>query len=154
MTSHNRCQDMRGTLWISRSQFGWTVVRRTGESNPSGCEQPSNASQAWPDTTRTYAVMMLNVVVPTFANSKDGAPSVVLVRTARLKSGPSQLIVIPHPFRKIREKGWGTRQRWGTLGCLGACGTTEVVAFPIDRNSPPFSQNTRKRMGHPDNHQL
>src|SRR6266853_467753 len=112
MRFHNRCQDMRGTLWISRFQFGWTVVRRTGESNRSGCEQPSNASQACPvptkktsaakaelftlhtarlksgsDTIQTYTVMTLNVVVPTFANSKDGAPSVVSVRAARLKSG-------------------------------------------------------------------
>src|SRR5437867_8098922 len=32
-------------------RFGWTVVRRTGESNPSGCKQPSNASQACPVPT-------------------------------------------------------------------------------------------------------
>src|SRR5437867_9201666 len=42
-------------------QFGWTVVRRTGESNPSGCKQPSNASQACP--------------VPTPGVSSEAAPA-------------------------------------------------------------------------------
>jgi hypothetical protein len=42
--------------WCQRSEVplqhkGWTVVRRTGESNPSGCFQPSNAWQAYPVPT-------------------------------------------------------------------------------------------------------
>src|SRR5579864_7729182 len=32
------CQDASGNNTATASHFGWTVVRRTGESNPSGCE--------------------------------------------------------------------------------------------------------------------
>src|SRR5579864_39943 len=32
------CQDTMGTATTTASHFGWTVARRTGESNPSGCE--------------------------------------------------------------------------------------------------------------------
>ena len=48
-------------LSVFKFQFGWTVVRRTGESNPSGCKQPSNASQACP--------------VPTPGVSSEAAPA-------------------------------------------------------------------------------
>src|ERR1700693_4318950 len=41
--------------------YGWTVARRTGESNPSGCFQPSNAWQACP--------------VPTLEVSSEAAPA-------------------------------------------------------------------------------
>src|SRR5436305_456069 len=48
-------------LSVFKCQFGWTVLRRTGESNPSGCKQPSNASQACP--------------VPTPGVSSEAAPA-------------------------------------------------------------------------------
>src|SRR5438445_6757227 len=48
-------------LSVFKCQFSWTVWRRTGESNPSGCKQPSNASQACP--------------VPTPGVSSEAAPA-------------------------------------------------------------------------------
>src|SRR5207245_3013653 len=48
-------------LSVIKCQFGWTVLRRTGESNPSGCKQPSNASQVCP--------------VPTPGVSSEAAPA-------------------------------------------------------------------------------